>query len=194
MKKLLLAALLLVPSIVSAQIEARQATPEEAKTRPPQTELPSPMLLEVPLTGNGTASKPHVVDLPTDRTRLIRDTAAYVCDKLTVENVSIRKRKGRKGKVELVVAPSLRTEHYRQKASLAVTLLNGDQEVKTFRQKEMVLGFSAGDIIGGGALGAANPDKTHSEEIVWEFASEEDLRTQIGGPEAKLRIVVGIIE
>jgi hypothetical protein len=181
-----------------AQVEARQATPEEvskaAQTKPAtQTEVPSPMLLEVPLAGNGTPAKPHVVDLPKDRTRVIKDTAAYVCDQMTVQSVSIRKRPAKKGRIELVVVPTLRTEYYRQKVDVAVALMDGEREIRSWKN-QLVLGLSAGDIIRGGALGAANPDKAESPEIVWSFDSEEQMREQIGSPGAKLRIVVGIVE
>jgi len=178
-----------------AQVEARQATPEEVKKTAPatQTEVPSPMLLEVPLAGNGTPAKPHVVDLPKDRTRLIKDTAAYVCDQMTVQSVSIRKRPAKKGRIELVVVPTLRTEYYRQKVDVAVALMDGEREIRSWKN-QLVLGLSAGDIISGGALGAANPDKAESPEIVWSFDSEEQMREQIGSPGSKLRIVVGIVE
>jgi hypothetical protein len=186
------AILLLFAFPLLAQVEARQATPEETG-KIVQTEVPSPMLLEVPLTGNGTPAKPHVVDLPKDRTRLMKDTAAYVCDQMTVESVSVRKRPARKGRIELVVIPTLRTEYYRQKVELAVSLMSGEREVRSWKD-QLVLGMSAGEIIGGGALGAANPDKTESPEIVWSFDSEEQMREQIGSPDSKLRIVVGIID
>lgn len=187
------AVLLLFSSLpLLAQVEARQATPEETG-KTVQTEVPSPMLLEVPLAGDGTPAKPHVVDLPKDRTRLIKDTAAYVCDQMTVQNVSIRKRPARKGQIELLVTPTLRTEYYRQKVEVAVSLMSGEREVRSWKD-QLVLGMSAGDIIGGGALGAANPDKTESPEIVWSFDSEEQMREQIGSPDAKLRIVVGIVD
>jgi hypothetical protein len=118
-----------------AQVEARQATPEEVKKTAPatQTEVPSPMLLEVPLAGNGTPAKPHVVDLPKDRTRVIKDTAAYVCDQMTVQSVSIRKRPAKKGRIELVVVPTLRTEYYRQKVDVAVALMNGEREIRSWK-------------------------------------------------------------
>jgi hypothetical protein len=186
------AMLLLCSFPLLAQVEARQATLEETgKTK--QTEVPSPMLLEVPLAGNGTPAKPHVVDLPKDRTRLIKDTAAYVCDQMTVQSVSIRKRSARKGRIELLVTPTFKTEYYRQKVEVAVSLMNGEREVRSWKD-QLVLGMSAGDIIGGGALGAANPDKTESPEIVWSFDSEEQMREQIGSPGSKLRIVVGIVD
>lgn len=191
-RTVLSAALLLCAFPLVAQVEVRQATPEESGETV-QTEIPSPMLLEVPLAGNGTPSKPHVVDLPKDRTRLIKDTAAYVCDQMTVQSISIRKRPARKGRIELVVTPALRTEYYRQKVEVAVALMSGEKEVRSWKD-QLVLGMSAGDIIGGGALGAANPDKTESPEIVWSFDSEEQMREQIGSPDAKLRIVVGIVD
>lgn len=186
------AALLLCAFPLLAQVEARQATPEETgKTA--QTEVPSPMLLEVPLAGNGTPSKPHVVDLPKDRTRLIKDTAAFVCDQMTVQSVSIRKRLARRGRIELVVIPTFRTEYYRQKVEVSISLMSGKKELRTWKD-QLVLGLSAGDIIGGGALGAANPDKSESPEIVWSFDSEERMREEIGSPDSKLRIVVGIVD
>jgi hypothetical protein len=188
-------ALLLCAFPLLAQVEARQATPEETEKTEKivQTEVPSPMLLEVPLAGNGTPAKPHVVDLPKDRTRLIKDTAAYVCDQMTVQSVSIRKRAARKGRVELVVTPTLSTEYYRQKIDVTVSLMIGEREVRSWKDR-LVLGLSAGDIIGGGALGAANPGKAESPEIVWSFDSEEQMRDQIGSPDSKLRIVVGIVD
>jgi len=54
------AVLLLCAFPLRAQVEARQATPEEVKKTAPatQTEVPSPMLLEVPLAGpTGSTSR-----------------------------------------------------------------------------------------------------------------------------------------
>jgi hypothetical protein len=189
--------LLLLPAVLHAQMSARQATGEEAKQAKqaaPQTEVPSPMLLEVSLAGDGS-SKPHIVDMPFDRTRLLRDTAAYVCDKMTVDSIALKRRKARKGKIELVVMPTLRTEHYRQKVNVSLALLGAEgKELRSWVKRSAVLGLSAGEVIGGGAIGMANPGKTWSEEVVWEFESEEQLREQLGTPDAKIRIVTGIIE
>lgn len=193
LRRIMLPAVLLLCAFpLFAQVEARQATPDETG-KSTQTEVPSPMLLEVPLAGNGTPGKPHVVDLPKDRTRLIKDTAAYVCDQMTVQSVSLRKRPARKGLIELVVTPTLTTEYYRQKVEVAVWLMNGEKEVRSWKD-QLVLGMSAGDIIGGGALGAANPDKSESPEIVWSFDSEERMREEIGSPDSKLRLVITIVD
>jgi hypothetical protein len=149
------------------------------------------MLLEVPLAGDGTARKPHVVDLPPDRTRVIKETAHFVCDQLTVRQVGLKKRLGRRGSVSIVVAPTLQTEYFRQKARLAVSLISDGKIVKSW-QDNLTLGLTAADVIGGGALGMASPKKSRTPEAVFEFVSEEELHRLVGGPDAKVRLVVEI--
>lgn len=183
---LFFAGLFVIALSVQAQVEAKSLKVE----KPPLQVIESPMQLDVGLAGDGTSKKPHIVDLPPNRTRLVRDTAQYVCDKLTVQAVSVRRKPGRK--VVLEVTPVMETEYYRQKTKVTVVLMNGDQMVKTW-SGPVTLGLTAGAVFGGGAFALANPDKTAAPNVEFSFASEEELRQKMGGPEAKVRVIVEIV-
>ena len=106
-----------------AQVEARQGTREEELIpgeKPPLTEVPSPMVLEVAL------EKAKLHSRPIDSVWTTRDTAKFVCDKATVTHIQVGKKRGRKGQVLLEIAPMLRTDWMRQDIDLTVALLAAD--------------------------------------------------------------------
>lgn len=120
---LLLLSLLLSASSLTAQVTARQGTPEEERLpgeASPLTEVPSPMVLEI----NLAAAKLHL--RPIDSVLTNQETAKFVCDKATVPQVQIRKKRARKGKVLLEIAPLLRTDWMRQDIDLTVAFLAAD--------------------------------------------------------------------
>jgi hypothetical protein len=114
---------LLLTSPLFAQVKARQGTPEEklsSSENSPLTEVPSPMVLEIPL------EKAKLDARPVDSVWTTRDTAKFVCDKATVTQVQVGKKRGRKGQVLLEIAPMLRTDWMRQDIDLTVALLAAD--------------------------------------------------------------------
>ena len=114
----------LLPALpLLAQVEARQGTPEEELIpgeKPSLTEVPSPMVLEVGL------EKARLYSRPLDSVWTTRETAKFVCDKATVTQVQIAKKRGRKGQVLLEIAPMLRTDWMRQDIDLTVAVLAAD--------------------------------------------------------------------
>jgi hypothetical protein len=118
---IVVASLLVSPAF--SQVKARQGTPEEetvGREGPPQTEVPSPMVLEIALED----AKLHL--RPADSIWATHDTANFVCDKATVTYVQVGKKRGRKGQVLLEIAPMLRTDWMRQDIDLTIVLLAAD--------------------------------------------------------------------
>jgi hypothetical protein len=178
---------------VDAQVEVRQARPEETRLPGQANEIEPPMLLDVPLVGDGQ-HKPHIVDLIPNMSRVIRDTAAYKCRGITVTGILLRKTKpSRKGAMKLVVMPMLMTDNRRDSVDIQVSLINGDRVVATARD-EVTVGLTAGQVITGGVFAIANPDRNASKEFTFDFESEEEFRRQLGGDGALLRVVVTPLE
>lgn len=178
--------------VADAQVTARQARPEEERLLGPN-EIEPPMLLEVPLVGDGE-NKPHLVDLPPNTSRMVRDTAAYKCRGITVSGIVLRKTKpNRKGAMDLVVMPMLMTDNRRDSVDLQVSLVNGDRVIAT-AQEEVTVGVTAGQVMAVGVLAVVSPDRDASEEFVFSFKSEEAFRQELGGDRALLRLVVTPLE
>jgi len=135
-------ALLLVLSAApaNAQVEARQATPDEVAqaSRGPgavgNVEMKNPMLLEVPVIRKDGSSV-FASWLITPRAYVsgwsTTETARFVCDRARVEKVEIvEKKKARKGKParhELIL--QVASDWFRQDVDISVTLKNPDGEV-----------------------------------------------------------------
>ena len=96
----------------SAAQVGRQATPEEVN--PGIHDIPSPMLLEFPLTKPG--SKP--LSDPSVQGRTYYDTKSYRCDKMSIPKVTILKKHEGDGTVDFEVTPLLKTEWPRQDVNL----------------------------------------------------------------------------
>ncbi len=111
----------------SAAQVGRQATPEEAN--PGIHDIPSPMLLEFPLTKPG--SKP--LSDPSVQGRTYYDTKSYRCDKMSIPKVTILKKMKRDGGIDLEVTPMLRTEWPRQNVNLRVALVSAEGKELQFK-------------------------------------------------------------
>ncbi|MEM7049599.1 MAG: hypothetical protein AAF604_08070 [Acidobacteriota bacterium] len=170
-----------------AQIEARTATPEDAKVSQVQQEIASPMLLDLPLAGDD--KKAHFVDLPKQTSRLIRDTRDFISRGVTIDSVTLLHRKGKKKRTEVVVMPILRTINRRDKVNLQVQLLAGDTLVKNW-EDEFIVGVKVTE----GLVGVVAPNRTESREAVFTFPSEDAFQESLGGDDAKLRLILEVRE
>ena len=178
---------------VGAQVQVRQARPEEARLPGPANEIEPPMLLDLLLVGDGE-HKLYLVVLALYMSRVIRETADYKCRGITVTGVMLRKTKpNRKGAMTLVVMPMLMTDNRRDSVDLQVSLINGDRVVASDRD-EITVGVTASQIMAFGVGAVIAPDRDTSKEFVFNFASEEDFRQQLGGEGALLRVVVTLLD
>ncbi len=183
-----LCSLALPIQVPGLQTEARQATSEETGA---PVEVPNPMLLDVALVGDKVISP---ADLRKSYRKTYGDMRGFVCRGVSVAKVQVEKESGRRGSVRLHFFVTFRTENFRDKVGVAVTLLANGTAVKEWKNPEMVLGLTVSDVVGRGAMAAVDPVKSRVEEIVFEFESDASLRAVFSGQDPKLRIVVNVID
>ena len=117
---------LLLPSLLTAQVQARPISPAEAEqlaASPSETgpqEIPSPMLLEVKV-------PPHQFTMPALAKQKVnlwtsRETAAFVSDRATVRSIQLKRTLRRKDQVLIEVIPDVATGWSRQDIDLTVAL------------------------------------------------------------------------
>lgn len=147
---------MLPPHPVSAQSEARQATPDEiAKAeRGPQAaalqEVPNPMLLEVKLGAGGFGPRIPALDASSGKYWFTTSTSKFVCDRARVQRVAVRRLSNSKKKVELEVSPSITSEWYRQDIDLTMTVETASGEVIARRVwDDLTIGNGGGPYSGG---------------------------------------------
>lgn len=180
MRKLLLCAFLLA---FQTKPLVNEAPPEEP------TIVSSPMHFEVSLAGDGTPKKPHLVDLPYDRTRLSRETGNLICDGLMLRNVAVKKHAGRAGAVDLVVTLTMSSESFRQSADVTVNLVANGKTVRQWKDSVGV-GMQIGELVVAGPAGLGARPKTSAQEFKFHFKSEKEFKALIGMPDAALVIEV----
>jgi hypothetical protein len=167
----------------AGQISAEHVAP------PPPSDLESPMKLTIPL-GPDDKHPSSVLDLPVNHSRRFTQTAQFVVDKMRVTEVRIGKRQGRGQKENIDLTLFLTTEYFRQKIDISVALVGDSGSVWKWQDPEYVLGFTAGDVIGGGALGIATASK--AAKIQQSIPLTEDMRKSLGA-NPHLEIVVAIV-
>jgi len=186
MKVLILSAVLLAfTTTVSAQVTAEHVEPTPS---PAPTEVQSPMKLTIPL--GGDEKRAGVLDLEVNHSRRFTETAKFVVDRMQVTEVRVGKRLGRKKEEELLITAFLATEWFRQKVDVSLTLLGRGGQAWSWNDR-VVLGMKAGDILAGGALGAASPSKSQKVEAVVPLTAE--LRQALAS-DPQLQIVISIVE
>lgn len=141
---LLLVSLLFAPAASLAQIEARQATPEEVASPGTEAdvEVPSPMLLEMSLgpRQDGKVQRKSLHEIPMGQTRTFWDTKKFVSDKARVRRVQVTKRQGKKKMIDLEVSPTLSTEWYRQDVDLTIALVADEKEIQRKTWDDLTIG------------------------------------------------------
>jgi hypothetical protein len=178
---------------VGAQV--RQATPSDIAAEPALKEVPSPMLIDIPL-GAGTApnGKPRA-SLKESKSGAMRgytDAAGFVCDKARV-SVILVKREEHRDRVTIEATPALSTEHVRQDINLTVALLSQGKEIRRQFWDHLTIGASKG-----GAVTALNTfalgigtSRAKAPTAQWEMSKAEwDDLWKDGAP--TLRVIVDI--
>lgn len=128
----ILAVSLSVPSL--AQVQARQATPEDERARASavgervREEVASPLYLEVPLRTEGGTSVLQLFKIgsgvwSTD------ETDAFVCDRAHVSQVEVRSTRARRGAYALSVGATFKSGWFRQDIDVTIQLLAPDGSV-----------------------------------------------------------------
>jgi len=182
---IVLVTLLVAGGPLSAQVTADHIEPTPI---PSPTEVQSPMELTIPL--GADAKRPAVVDLEMNHSRRFTQTAQFVVDRMQVTEVRVGKRLGRKKQEELLITASLVTEWFRQKVDVSLALLGSGHQA-WFWNDRVVLGMKAGDIIAGGALGAANASKDQKVEVSVPLTPE--LRQALS-TDPQLKVTISIVD
>lgn len=158
--------LLILGGPLSAQVTAEHVEPTPT---PSPTQVQSPMELTIPL--GADEKRDAIVDLKVNHSRRFTETAQFVVDRMQVTEVRIGKRLGRKKQEELLITAYLVTEWFRQKVDVSIVLLGSGRQAWSWKDR-VVLGMKAGDIITGGALGAANASKDQKVEVSVPLTTE----------------------
>lgn len=172
-----LVCLTLLNPATQAQVTGREVTPAEAG-RVAEVEIPSPMILEVPLKRVNWAAEKKL-DITTTR-----ETARFVCDRARVDLVMFSVLKQRKG-IELIVQPKLATTWFRQDVDLTVTLSWPDGTKLASRQwRELTIGSDATSF-----LSFASSSKSPKLSVELDEAQLARIR---GGEVPGLKIVLAV--
>lgn len=179
--------LVLAPSLAGAQVEARQATPEETAkmekgpAASSDVEVPNPMLLEIPLTAR--PGRRAVWDLEKGQSWVATETRRFVCDRARVPTVLVRRTEHRKGVMKLRIEPSITSEWYRQDIDLTIVLEGGDGTVlgKKFWD-DLTLGNSGGPYSG----------HTRSPELEVSLTAEQWAAHFGAGKSPRVKILIEI--
>ena len=157
--------------------QVRQATPEDMATATNSREIPSPMLVDIPL-GAGTSpnGKPRKAfnDSPAGVTRAYNDATGYVCDKARIGVVLLRL-EDRRGKKRITATTALSTEWIRQHVALSVALLSKGKEVRRQQWDDLVLGATKGaavNAMGNYALGIGTSN-SKAPSVEWDLSDSE---------------------
>jgi hypothetical protein len=200
MRNLLWLALATSVSLVPAQAQVRQATPED--TAPPPSagtlkEVPSPMLIDIPL-GASTApnGKPRVSlnESKPGMTRGYTDASGYVCDKARVTVVLVR-REEHGNQVTIDATPALSTDYLRQDVNLTVALMSQGKEVRRQFWDHLTIGASKGGAVTALNVFAMGIGTSHPKAPTahWEMSKAEwDGLWKDASP--TLRVIVDIQE
>lgn len=178
----LFVALGLMPGRLVGQVEGRQATAADKG----ETEVASPMLLEIPL-GGDEGRKPLTDPEVTGRT--FYGTKTFVCDKARVARVLVRKEALKKGRLRLVIQPTLTTEWMRQDIDLTVSLIADGKEVRKQTWDDLTIGSDTSSAAKMGAMWASS---TKSPAAEFDFQEGEFEALFGSGDPPKVRIVVDI--
>jgi hypothetical protein len=137
--KRIFAALVLVGLPVLAQTTARQATPEDLGQNPGEesVEVPDPMVLEIGLGGD---DKKKPLGDPGVTGRSYYAQKKFVCDKARVPKVTVTKRSGKKGTLQLEVAPSIATDWFRQDIDVTLAIVDEGKEVRKVVWDDLTVG------------------------------------------------------
>lgn len=180
-----LVTLVIASGPLSAQVTAEHVEPTKASS---PTEVQSPMELTIPL--GADAERPAVVDLEVNHSRRFTETAKFVVDRMQVTEMRVGKRLGRKKQEELLITAYLATEWFRQKVDVSFALFGSGQQAWSWKDR-VVLGMKAGDIIAGGALGAANASNDQKVEMSVPLTPE--LRQALS-TDPQLKVTVSIVD
>ncbi|MEA2564012.1 MAG: hypothetical protein QOH06_5516 [Acidobacteriota bacterium] len=178
-----------------SQVEVRQAKPEDlaAPGTAPDQEVPNPMLLDLSLgvQVDGKVQRKPMNETAFGQTRTFWETKRYVCDKARVARVQVTKRQGRRGAVELEIAPTLSTEWYRQDIDLTVALVSDGKEIERKTWDDLTIGSdqSAANKMGCLVCGAST---SKTPKAVFKL-KEEEFATMFGEGRAPIvRVIVNV--
>lgn len=170
-----------------AQVEARQATPEETAkleqgpAASADVEVANPMLLEIPLSGR--PGRRAVWELEKGQSWVATETRRFVCDRARVPTVLVRRKDLRKGAVQLSIQPSITSEWYRQDIDLTIALENDAGKVLAKKVwDDFTLGNAKGPYSG----------HTRSPELGATFTAAEWAENFSSGRQPKIKILIEI--
>ena len=121
---LVLSSLLAFPTLLTAQVVARQGSPAES----PLQEFKSPMVLDLPIK--------DFKDLPPDTGRDFKEVRKYYCDDVVLSQLSVTKRddshRGKPPAVKLDIRGSVSTRpSYDRLATLRFDIVKGEERFAT---------------------------------------------------------------
>ena len=185
----------LVPVSLGAQVEVRQAKPEDLSAPGTQGDqkVPSPMLIDLSLGAkvDGKVERKPFNEIQFGQARTFWETRKYVCDKARVVRVQVTKRKGRRGTVEIEVAPTLSTEWYRQDVDLTISLISDGKDLDRKTWDDLTIGSddNAANKLGCWVCGASS---SKTPKAVFTF-KEAEFNALFGEERAPLvRVIVDV--
>jgi hypothetical protein len=178
-----------------SQVEVRQAKPEDmaAPGTESDQEMANPMLLDLPLGArvDGKVQRKPMNEVSFGQTRTFWETKRYVCDKARVARVQVTKRQGRRGTVELEIAPTLSTDWYRQDIDLTVALVSNGKEIDRKTWDDLTIGSdkSAANKMGCLVCGAST---SKSPKVLFKLREEEFAAMFGDGRAPIVRVIVNV--
>jgi len=168
---------------------ARQATPQDLGSDEATVNVPSPMLIDLPM---GASDKRKSFADPTMSGRTFYETKRFVCDKAHIPKVTAMKKTSKDGAVTLEIAPAVKTGWYRQHVQLKVAVVSGGKEIKSETDK-MTIGSddNAANKVGCLVCGASS---SKLPTVNLEFTAAEWASAFAEGKEPALRLVLTIVE
>ncbi len=188
---LAIALALAVTGSAEAQVEARQATAADLQQEE-LVEVPSPMLLEIPL---GASETRKSLGDPTVSGRTYYDTKKFVCDKARVKLISVMKRPADRGGLDVEIMPMVSTGWPRQDIDLTVALIGADgKEVRKKVWDDLTVGADDSALNKWGGLIGPIASSTKRPQAKFSFGRGEFEALFQGEAQPRLRVIVDIQE